>query len=71
MRGADVVLLDGLRERPHPAHLTMRQAAEALVASGCARPYLIHIGHDVPHADIPARVPAPVLPSHDGLVLEL
>ena len=71
MRGADAVLLDGLRERPHPAHLTFRQAAEALVASGCARPYLIHVGHDVPHADIPARVPAPVLPSHDGLVLEL
>ena len=67
----DAVFLDGLRERPHPAHLTMRQAADALVASACARPYLIHIGHDIPHAELLARFPAPVEPAYDGLVVPL
>ena len=71
LRGADVALLDGLRDRPHSAHLTMAQAAEALLASGCPRPYVIHIGHDILHTDLLARFPAPVAPSYDGLVLAL
>ena len=71
MRGADVVLLDGLRDRPHAAHLTMAQASAALLASGCPRPFVIHIGHDILHADLLARLPAPVRPAFDGLVLPL
>ena len=71
MRGADVVLLDGLRDRPHAAHLTMAQASEALLASGCPRPFVIHVGHDIPHADLLSRLPPPVRPSFDGLVLPL
>ena len=70
MRGADAVLLDGLRDRPHSAHLTFAGAVDALLASGSPRPYVIHIGHDVPHADLLARFPAPVEPAYDGLSIE-
>ncbi|MBQ9727753.1 MAG: MBL fold metallo-hydrolase [Kiritimatiellae bacterium] len=71
MRGADVVLLDGLRHRPHAAHLTVERASEALLASGCKRPFLIHLGHDIPHARLLAELPPPVRPAFDGLVLPL
>ena len=46
-------------------------AAAALLASGCRRGRLIHIGHDILHADLLRRLPAPVAPSFDGERLPL
>lgn len=71
MRGADIVLLDGLRDRPHTAHLTMAEAVEALRASGCRRGGVIHIGHEISHEELLARLPEPIRPTFDGEVLEL
>lgn len=66
LRGAEVAMLDGLRDRPHVAHLTMDDAAAALRASGspCAR--LLHLGHDVTHAEAVRRYGPAVLPAYDG-----
>ena len=71
LRGADAALLDGLRDRPHVAHLTMDAAAAALRASGarCAR--LMHLGHDVLHAEAVRRYGPAVLPAFDGEEIEL
>ena len=71
LRGADLAFLDGLRDRPHSAHLTVDAAAAALLASGCRRGRLIHIGHDILHADLLRRLPAPLAPSFDGERLPL
>lgn len=71
MRGASAVLLDGLRDRPHAAHLTFAAATGALLASGTPRPWLIHLGHDVSHAALLERLPPPVRPAFDGLCFPL
>lgn len=71
LRGADVAVLDGLRDRPHPAHLTVAAAVEALSASGCRVGRIVHLGHDLTHAGLLARLPAGIAPTFDGEVLPL
>lgn len=70
MSGADVVMLDGLRDRPHPSHLTFENSVRAIESSGAARGYLTHIGHDVMHAELASRLPAHIHPAYDGLEFE-
>ncbi|MEM8739535.1 MAG: MBL fold metallo-hydrolase [Planctomycetota bacterium] len=67
----DVLVLDGLRERHHPTHLTVDQALAIIEELKPKRAYLTHIAHDLAHADLAARLPAHVAPAHDGLVLTL
>ena len=71
LRGADLAFLDGLRDRPHAAHLTLDAAAAALRAAAPRRARLIHIGHDVLHEDIARRHGPAVLPTFDGEAFEL
>lgn len=67
MERADVVMIDGLRDRPHPSHLTIAAAVEAIAQCGIARAYLTHIGHDVLHVDLERRLPPEIRPAYDGL----
>ena len=71
LRGADLAFLDGLRDRPHPAHLTLERASAALRAAAPRRARLIHIGHDILHAEIVRRYGPAVLPTFDGETFEL
>ena len=67
LRGADVALVDGLRDRPHLSHLTFAEGAALLRETGVRRAFLTHIGHDVLHADVEARFAPDVRPAFDGL----
>ena len=71
LRGADLAFLDGLRDRPHPAHLTLERAAEALRAAAPRRARLVHVGHDVLHGEIARRYGPAVLPTFDGETFEI
>ena len=70
LRGADLAFLDGLRDRPHAAHLRLDDAAAALRAARCRRARLVHVGHDVLHAEIARRYGPAVLPTFDGETFE-
>ncbi len=67
MAGSAVVMIDGLRDRPHPSHLTIEQSVRAIEASGVARGFLTHLGHDILHAELERRLPASIRPAYDGL----
>lgn len=68
--GADIALLDALRDRPHASHLALDASASALRAHRVGTARLVHIGHDVPHAEIIERYGPGVLPAFDGETLE-
>ena len=53
-----------------PFAITLLSAA-ALRAAAPRRARLIHIGHDVPHAEIARRYGPAVLPTYDGETFEL
>ena len=70
IQGADVVLLDGLRDRYHPSHLTFDDSVAAMRASGVGRGYVTHIGHDILHAELEKKFPDNIKPAYDGLEIE-
>ena len=71
LRGVKVLVLDALRERPHPTHLSLSEALEVTEKIGPARAYYTHICHDLAHAKTCARLPDHVTLAYDGLVIDV
>ncbi|MBU6366269.1 MAG: MBL fold metallo-hydrolase [Gemmatimonadetes bacterium] len=70
LAGVELLVLNGLRHRPHPTHLSIADAVAAARRIGAARTYLTHLTHETAHAPLAAELPAGIAPAHDGLVLE-
>ena len=71
LEGADIAVIDGLRDRPHTAHLTMDDAMRALAAARCRLGRIIHLGHEISHETLLARLPPGIAPTYDGEELPL
>jgi phosphoribosyl 1,2-cyclic phosphate phosphodiesterase len=78
--GADVCVIDGLRERLHSTHFSFEQALNAAVETGARQVYLTHICHDHSHREIEAycqafqkarELPGVWSPAYDGLAIDL
>ncbi len=67
--GADIVVLDGLRPQPHPAHMTIDEAVRTAGEMGALTTYLTHMTYAVDHAETEARLPESIRLAHDGLRL--
>ncbi len=67
----EVLVIDGLRERPHPTHFSLSEAMEASRRIGAARTYFTHMTHDLSHAETNARLPAGFELAYDGLELDV
>lgn len=65
--GIDFLLLDGLRDRPHPSHFTIEAAVEKMQILQPRIGRFIHISHDIPHTDLEARYPENYGPAYDGM----
>ena len=70
-RGADAVVLDGLRPQPHPSHMSIDEAVAAAQEIGAPATWLTHLTHLTDHAELEATLPAEVRVAHDGLRLTL
>ena len=71
VRGVEVLILDALRHREHPTHMTVAQAL-ALSARICPGATLFtHICHELGHAETETAMPPGVRIAHDGLRLTL
>ena len=57
LRDLDILVIDALRYRHHPTHMTVDQALEAIDQIKPRRAYLTHIAHDIRHADLEAKLP--------------
>lgn len=71
MRGAEVLVINALRDRPHPVHLSIPEALEVINEVRPCRAYLTHLSHDVSHADLNSRLPGNVQVAYDGQVVEV
>ena len=69
--GVRTVILDALRERPHPTHLSLDQALAVVKRLKPERALFTHMCHDLPHAATCARLPAGVQLAYDGLTFEI
>jgi phosphoribosyl 1,2-cyclic phosphate phosphodiesterase len=71
LSGVRTVVLDALRERPHPTHLSVEQALAIVERLKPERALFTHMCHDLPHAATCARLPAGVQLAYDGLTFEI
>jgi phosphoribosyl 1,2-cyclic phosphate phosphodiesterase len=70
LEGIDTLALDGLRPAPrHPTHFTIDEAVSVAHQIGAKTTYLIHLSHEVDHAELEATLPADVRVAWDGLEL--
>lgn len=70
-RGADALVLDGLRPAPHPSHMSIPEALDVAQEIGAAQTWLTHLTHLSDHAETEAGLPDGVRLAHDGLRLNL
>ena len=71
LEGLDLLVLDALRERPHPTHFSLAQAVEATQRIAPRRACFTHMCHNLRHADTCARLPDGMELAYDGLVVDL
>jgi len=76
LEGIEVLVIDGLRLRPHPTHFNVDQALEAATSLGARETWLTHLNHETSHADLEAYCAergarVGLRPAWDGLVIEV
>ena len=69
LTGLRTLVLDALRRRHHPTHLTIDQAVETAERVGASRTLFVHMSHDLGHAETDEGLPEGVSLAYDGLVL--
>ncbi len=63
----DVLVLDALRPRPHPAHFSLDEALDVIGRIKPRQAYLTHMAHDLEHEETNRRLPPGVQLAYDGL----
>jgi len=72
LRGVDVMVLNCLREREHPTHLSLKRALEYLDRIEAKKAYLVHMCHDFTHVEWLEKLRGrAVEPASDGLEVML
>jgi len=69
LTGLRTLVLDALRYRSHPTHLTVDEAIDVAERVGAERTWFIHMTHDIRHAELAPKLPDGVALCHDGLVI--
>lgn len=66
LQNLELLVLDGLRFKPHPTHFNITEAIEVAERIGAKRTLLTHLSHDVDHARDQAGLPAGIEFAYDG-----
>lgn len=67
LEGLNVLVLDALRFKPHPGHLSIQEALDIIQRVKPKRAYLTHMTHDVEHESTNRSLPSGVELAYDGL----
>jgi len=71
LRGLDVLILDSLRMRPHPTHLSVPEALDIVEELQPKKTYLIHLSHELDYTTFHRELPDNVHLAYDGLEIHL
>lgn len=71
LRGLKLLVLNALRWKPHPTHLSIDDAIAVVQDLAPARTLFTHLTHDTGHAELAARLPPGIEPGYDGQTVEL
>lgn len=65
----DILVLNALRMTPHPTHLSLPEAVEIIERLQPKAAYLVHLSHELSHAEAEAVLPPGVHVAYDGLTV--
>jgi len=68
--GVEILVIDALRDKPHPTHLSVDQALEVAERVRPEETYFTHIAHELPQT-AESRLPAKTHIAYDGLKITL
>ena len=71
MSGLDLLIIDALRDSPHPTHLSVSEACAISDRLSPRETLLTHLSHDLDHHELSSRLPHGILPAHDGLTIRI
>jgi phosphoribosyl 1,2-cyclic phosphate phosphodiesterase len=69
--GVRHLIIDALRRKPHPTHLSIDEALAVAARVQPAHTWFTHLCHDSLHAELEAELPAGVRVAFDGLKLTI
>ncbi len=69
--GLDTLVLDALRQTPHPTHFSLEEAVAAAQRIGARQTYFTHVSHDLEYEATNAELPAGMELAYDGLRIPL
>ncbi|MDR1452858.1 MAG: MBL fold metallo-hydrolase [Candidatus Margulisbacteria bacterium] len=69
LKNLDVLVLDALRDTPHPTHFSLAQAVAAAQRIDARQTYFTHIAHNLEHEAANKTLPPNMWLAHDGLVI--
>jgi phosphoribosyl 1,2-cyclic phosphate phosphodiesterase len=67
LEGVRVLVIDALRYKPHPAHLSLDEALAVIERVRPEQAYLTHMGHEFDYAELNPKLPPGVEMAYDGL----
>jgi phosphoribosyl 1,2-cyclic phosphate phosphodiesterase len=70
LESLDILIIDCLRLKPHPTHLSLAQALAMVERLKPRRAFFTHIAHELGHETTNAALPAHVRLAYDGLKVE-
>jgi phosphoribosyl 1,2-cyclic phosphate phosphodiesterase len=70
LAGVDTLIINALRHKPHPLHLTVEQALAIVDELQPRQAFFVHITHDLEHATTNAELPPHAQLAYDGQVIE-
>ncbi len=71
LQGVDILILNALRELPHPTHQSIPEAIETSRRIGARETYLVHMSHRAGlHAVVDRQLPPHIHLAYDGLQID-
>ncbi|WP_342110619.1 MBL fold metallo-hydrolase [Methylobacterium sp. SI9] len=71
LHGLDLLIIDALRDTPHPTHFSVSDALDLIAEVKPRRAVLTNLHTDLDYATLAARLPESIVPAYDGMNLSL
>ena len=71
LTGLDLLIIDALRETPHPSHFSVSDALALIEEVAPRRAILTNLHTDLDYATLARRLPPGVVPAYDGLTASI
>lgn len=71
LKGLELLIIDALRYKPHPAHLSVDQAIGVIRGIKPGMAVFTHMGHELEYEKLSGELPKNIEPAYDGMEFNL